>query len=61
VTRIILDDMDLMLGGSKMHIETVWNTTIGGSEVLASRLQPSHPTDSPNGIASSLLEIGTHW
>lgn len=52
----LMDNMDLMLGGSKMHIEAVCNTTIGGSGVLASRLQPNHPTDSPNGIASSLLE-----
>lgn len=52
----LMDNMDLMYGGSKMHIEATCNTTIGGENVLASRLQPNHPVDDPRGVAASVLE-----
>ena len=52
----LMDNMDLITAGAKMHIEAACNTTIGGRGVLASRLQPNHPVDSPAGITASLLE-----
>lgn len=52
----LMDNMDLITAGAKMHVEATCNTTIGGREVLASRLQPNHPVDSPAGITASVLE-----
>ncbi|MGN1023512.1 MAG: ethanolamine ammonia-lyase subunit EutB, partial [Lachnospiraceae bacterium] len=52
----LMGNLDLIYAGSRMHIEAVCNTTIGGPGVLASRLQPNHPTDSPEGAVASLLE-----
>lgn len=34
----LMGNMDLMLAGNKMHIQATCNTTIGGENVLASRL-----------------------
>lgn len=52
----LMGNLDLMLASSKMHIEKTCNTTIGGPNVLASRLQPNHPVDSPKGVTASTLE-----
>lgn len=52
----LMGNLDLIYAGNKMHIGAVCNTTIGGPGVLASRLQPNHPTDSPEGVIASLLE-----
>lgn len=52
----LMGNLDLILASSKMHIEKTCNTTIGGPDVLASRLQPNHPVDSPKGVAASVLE-----
>lgn len=51
----LMGNLDLMLASSKMHIEKTCNTTIGGPNVLASRLQPNHPVDSPKGVTASTL------
>lgn len=52
----LMDNMDLMYGGSKMRILSTCNTTAGGDHVLACRLQPNHPVDDPMGITASILE-----
>ena len=52
----LMGNMDLMYASSKMHIEKTCNTTIGGTNVLASRLQPNHPVDGPGGVTASTLE-----
>lgn len=55
-TSKLMDNMDLITAGAKMHIQARCNTTIGGRNVLASRLQPNHPVDNPAGITASVLE-----
>ncbi len=52
----LMGNLDLIYAGKKMRITATCNTTIGEPGVLASRLQPNHPTDDPTGIAASLLE-----
>lgn len=52
----LMGNMDLMLCGAKMHIEATCNTTIGKENVLASRLQPNHPTDDVKAIAAAVYE-----
>lgn len=52
----LMDNLDLIYASSKLHITATCNTTIGGDHVLASRLQPNHPTDDPKGIMASVLE-----
>lgn len=52
----LMGNMDLMIASSKLHITARCNTTIGGENVLASRLQPNHPTDDADGIAAVVYE-----
>ena len=55
VTKL-MGNLDLVLGASKIRITAHCNTTIGLPGALASRLQPNHPTDSTEGILSSMRE-----
>ena len=55
VTKL-MGNLDLVLGASKIRITAHCNTTIGLPGSLASRLQPNHPTDSTEGILSSMRE-----
>ncbi len=55
VTKL-MGNLDLVLGASKIRITAHCNTTIGLPGSLASRLQPNHPTDSTEGILSSIRE-----
>lgn len=52
----LMSNLDLILGASKIRITAHCNTTIGLPGTLASRLQPNHPTDSVDGIISSIRE-----
>jgi len=52
----LMSNLDLILGAAKIKNVAHCNTTIGGSGVLASRLQPNHPTDSVDGILASVRE-----
>ena len=52
----LMSNMDLVLASSKMRITATCNTTIGGEQVLASRLQPNHPVDDAEGVLASTLE-----
>lgn len=52
----LLTNLDLIYGARKINIVAHANTTIGVPGCLAVRLQPNHPTDSPEGILSSLRE-----
>jgi ethanolamine ammonia-lyase large subunit len=47
---------DLMLVARKCRVVTRFRDTIGLPGHLAVRLQPNHPTDSPAGIAASMLD-----
>ncbi|MEG6521017.1 ethanolamine ammonia-lyase subunit EutB [Desulfotomaculum sp. 1211_IL3151] len=55
VTKL-MSNMDLIYGASKLIVTAHCNTTIGLPGTLATRLQPNHSTDSPEGILSSLRE-----
>ena len=52
----LMSNLDLILGASKIKITAHCNTTIGLAGTLASRLQPNHTTDSPEGILASMRE-----
>jgi len=55
VTKI-MSNMDLVFAASKIRITRHCNNTIGMVGTLSSRLQPNHPTDSPEGIRAEIYE-----
>lgn len=55
-TAKLMGNLDLMYAGKKLNITATCNTTIGGENVLASRLQPNHPNDDPKGVTASVFE-----
>lgn len=52
----LMGNMDLVYGAQKVRVEATCNTTIGSRGVMASRIQPNHPTDDPDAIKISLYE-----
>ncbi|MCC2657399.1 MAG: ethanolamine ammonia lyase large subunit [Panacagrimonas sp.] len=52
----LMRNQDLVLAARKRRVETRFRNTLGGSGVLAVRLQPNHPTDDARGIAVSILD-----
>lgn len=52
----LMTNMDLIYGARKINVAALANTAIGLPGCLAVRLQPNHPTDSPEGILSSIRE-----
>ena len=52
----LMSNMDLIYGARKIKVTAHCNTTIGEKGTLSARLQPTHPTDDPDGIMASLLE-----
>ncbi len=55
VTKL-MSNLDLMYGASKIPVIAHCNNTIGAPGTLSSRLQPNHPTDSPEGIRAEIYE-----
>lgn len=55
VTKL-MSNLDLVHVAKKIIVKKHCNTTIGGNGILASRLQPNHTTDDPDGIMISILE-----
>ncbi len=55
VTKI-MSNLDLIYGASKISITAHCNNTMGAQGTLASRLQPNHPTDSPEAIRAEIYE-----
>ena len=55
VTKI-MSNLDLVHAANKIEVLSKCNITIGQKGVLASRLQPNHPTDSVEGMLASLKE-----
>lgn len=55
-TAKLMGNLDMIYASAKLHIEATCNTTIGGSNVFASRLQPNHPTDDAKGVTASTFE-----
>jgi ethanolamine ammonia-lyase large subunit len=47
---------DLIAAAAKIRVVTRFRTTVGLRGRLSARLQPNHPTDSPAGIAASILD-----
>jgi ethanolamine ammonia-lyase large subunit len=47
---------DLIAAAAKVRVVTRFRTTVGLPGRLSARLQPNHPTDSPTGIAASILD-----
>jgi len=52
----LMRNQDLMAVASRCRVVTRFRATLGLPGHLAVRLQPNHPTDSPAGIAASLLD-----
>ncbi|MDR1430599.1 MAG: ethanolamine ammonia-lyase subunit EutB [Propionibacteriaceae bacterium] len=52
----LMSNLDLMLGAKKAVVTAHCNTTIGTPGTFATRLQPNHPTDDPDGILASMME-----
>lgn len=52
----LMGNLDLVYAASRMHVTATCRTTVGEPGVLASRLQPNHTTDDPEGIRLSALE-----
>jgi ethanolamine ammonia-lyase large subunit len=46
----------LLIVAAKCRVVTAFRNTIGLPGCLASRLQPNHPTDNPEGIAGAILD-----
>ena len=52
----LMRNQDLILAARKCRVVTRFRNTIGLPGRLSVRLQPNHPTDSPRGIAVSMLD-----
>lgn len=55
VTKL-MSNLDLIYAASKLRVTAHCANTIGRPGTLSSRLQPNHPTDSPEGIRASIYE-----
>lgn len=55
VTKL-MSNLDLVVAAKKIIVIAHCNTTIGERGILASRLQPNHPTDDVDGIVASTFE-----
>lgn len=55
VTKL-MSNLDLIYASKKMHVTAHCNNTIGAPGTLSSRLQPNHPTDSPEAIRAEIYE-----
>jgi len=55
VTKV-MSNMDLVYTARKIRVVRHCENTIGLPGTLSSRLQPNHPTDSPEGIRASIYE-----
>ena len=55
VTKL-MSNMDLVYAARKIEIVRHCNNTMGERGRLSSRLQPNHPTDSPEGIRAEIYE-----
>ncbi|TKI58376.1 ethanolamine ammonia-lyase subunit EutB [Brevibacillus antibioticus] len=55
-TAKLMSNLDLITAASKIKVVTHANTAIGQKGILASRVQPNHPSDNVQGIKASLYE-----
>jgi ethanolamine ammonia-lyase large subunit len=52
----IMSNLDLIYAAAKIRVSSHCNNTIGLPGTLASRNQPNHPTDRPEGIRAEIYE-----
>ena len=52
----LMSNMDLVYAASKIRVVRHCQNTIGLAGTLSSRLQPNHPTDSPEGIRAEIFD-----
>lgn len=52
----VMSNLDLIQAASKIQVITTCNTSIGQRGILASRLQPNHPTDHVGGMKAAIYE-----
>ncbi|HHV59499.1 MAG TPA: ethanolamine ammonia-lyase subunit EutB [Clostridiaceae bacterium] len=52
----LMSNMDLVYAAKKINVQGQCNTVIGLPGTLSCRLQPNHPTDSVEGVLSSIRE-----
>jgi ethanolamine ammonia-lyase large subunit len=52
----LMRNQDLVLAARKSRVVTRFRDTIGLPGTMAVRLQPNHPTDSPDGIMAAILD-----
>lgn len=52
----VMGDLDLVAAASALRTEVRCRSTVGGVGVLASRIQPNHPTDDVQGVLLSTLD-----
>ncbi len=52
----LMRNQDLIVVAAKCRVLSRFRNTLGLAGRLASRLQPNHPTDDPEGIAGSILD-----
>ncbi len=52
----LMSNLDLIYAANKIHVTAHCNNTIGAPGTLSSRLQPNHPTDSPEAIRAEIYE-----
>jgi ethanolamine ammonia-lyase large subunit len=55
VTKL-MSNLDLVYAANKIKVTAHCNNTIGAPGTLSSRLQPNHPTDSPEAIRAEIYE-----
>lgn len=52
----LMSNLDLLIGAKKSVVTAHCNTTIGLPGTFATRLQPNHPTDDPDGVIAEIME-----
>jgi ethanolamine ammonia-lyase large subunit len=52
----LMRNQDLIAAARKIRVVTAFRNTIGLEGRMSVRLQPNHPTDSPRGIAASMVD-----
>jgi len=52
----LMRNRDLIQVARRIRVHSAFRTTLGGPGVLATRLQPNHPTDDPQGVVAGIVD-----
>jgi ethanolamine ammonia-lyase large subunit len=52
----LMRNRDLIQVARRIRVHSAFRTTLGGEGVLATRLQPNHPTDDPRGVVAGIVD-----